>query len=55
MSPRQDLFLLIRPRLVTSSLSAAVAVLDNAPGNWRLELRYGADENASDVVQITAP
>jgi hypothetical protein len=54
-APRQGLLLLIRPTLVEPALSAAAFTIDPAPGNWRLELRYGGDANASDIVQITAP
>jgi hypothetical protein len=54
-SPRQNLLRLIRPRLVAPSLSASAFTIDNAPGNWRLELRYADDANASDIVQLTAP
>jgi hypothetical protein len=55
MAPRQGLLLWIRPTLIDAPLSAAAFTIDPAPGNWRLELRYGADANASDIVQITAP
>lgn len=49
-SPRQDQFLLITPRIVSDAPS-----VPPKPGDWRLELRYEADEHAADIVQITAP
>jgi len=49
-SPRQDHFLLITPRIVSDAPS-----VPPKPGDWRLELRYEADEHAADIVQITAP
>jgi hypothetical protein len=54
-APRQNLLLWIRPTVIEPSISASAFTIEPAPGNWRLELRYGADANASDVVQITAP
>jgi hypothetical protein len=50
VSPRQDRFRLITPRIVSEAPS-----LPPRPGDWRLELRYAADEHAADIVQITAP
>ena len=50
VSPRQDHFLLVTPRIVSDAPS-----LPPRPGDWRLELRYEADEHAADIVQITAP
>ena len=49
-SPRQDQFLLITPRIVSDAPS-----VPPKPGDWRLELRYEADEHAADIVKITAP
>lgn len=49
-SPRQDLFRLITPRIVSDAPSLAPL-----PGDWRLELRGETDEPASDIVQITLP
>jgi hypothetical protein len=49
-SPRQHQFLLITPRIVSDAPS-----VPPEPGDWRLELRYEADEHAADIVQITAP
>lgn len=50
VSPRQNHFLLVTPRIVSDAPSHPPK-----PGDWRLELRYEADEHAADIVQITAP
>lgn len=50
LSPRQNHFLLVTPRIVSDAPS-----LPPKPGDWRLELRYEADAHAADMVQITAP
>jgi hypothetical protein len=54
---RQSLLLLVTPTIVSEPALTSLAAeeLTPAAGNWRFELRYEADENPSDIIQITSP